>query len=266
MINRFRLVYVIHCCLFFVVSAEAGNLRDFESDAGNPAQNATRPAQNMGSCTDCNQRRTDDASDDLFWTLMGYAAEGLFELTAQGGANSNLRIQENHTDEVIPRKLGESLIPFFRMNLNIQGIEDRSYGLDGKLELGRGSLALEFRDTRYRDNTENEQLRLRQLQVLYRMSFGNRVGVNLGLGSAKLDGAEHSKGTMVSIPLFLHNRRHITWEIRQTWMFADEFSVDELDLSAIYAIRRTAIRLGYRRLDSLNSSLEGPYLGVDYLF
>jgi len=263
--------------LYFVTMADtqAGDLKDFEIDA---TQEST--SDRSGSRQRSNRHRHRDShhdhGDDFFSALFGdlieavvtevvdTSADILGSAVSAGGTNSNERI-DSHTADSNRRRLGEPLIPYFRLNLNLQNITENIYGFDGKLELGRGALAGEYRQTSYRDDKQKEQLKLKQFQFFYRMSFGNQVGVNFGLGSASLNGVNQSQGGMLSMPIIYHPQRHLAFEFRPTWLFG-EISIDELDLSTLIAYKRMAFRIGYRQLNSANESLQGAYAGIDYIF
>ncbi len=266
-------------------NVQAGDLEDFEKDATTvpPDKNAETHKPRH---THANEH---DHSDDFFSILFGDLVDTIVsevvsvgaemvgqaasvgvqmvgQAVTEGGSNSNERVDDSVSGALQKRKLGEPLIPYFRLNLNVQNISSNIYGFDGKIELGLGALGGEYRETRYRDQEHHEQLKLQQIQALYRMSFGNQIGINFGLGVASLDGTKHSQGTMSSIALIYHPLQHLAFEIRPSWLSSSELSVNELDLSTLIAYKRMAFRIGYRQLDSSSDSLNGAYAGIDYIF
>ena len=261
-------IFLIACS-----TAEAGKLSEFERDA------TTIPAdENLEHSSHRHRKHKRHENEDFFSILFGdlvdsvvsgvvdAGAEVVGTVFAEGGANSNSRVNGSETGDLHKRQAGEPLLPFFRLNLNLQNITQNIYGFDGKLELGWGAWGVEYRQTSYRDSEQNEQLKLKQIQALYRMSFGDDVGVNFGVGSANLNGVNHSQGAMLSMPILYRPLRYLAFELRPTWLFGDELAIDELDVSTLISYQRMAFRIGYRQLKSTGDSLQGPYAGIDYIF
>lgn len=270
-------------CVLLLVSADlyAGKLIDFEKDTTPYPESASEREQYSSTPRHKkphrhHRRREDDdffsilfgdLIDDIVSDVVGGAAHAIGNGLDEAATHSNQRIDESRAASAEDkRELGEPVIPYFRLNLNMQNIETHIYGFDGKLELGYGAIAGEYRQTRYRDDVLKESLRLKQLQLFSRMSFGNHFVMNFGLGGASLDGQNHSQGALFSVPMIYYPQRHLAFELRPSWMFGGELSLDEMDLSTLISFQRIALRLGFRQLNSQHDSLQGAYAGVEYIF
>jgi len=98
------------------------------------------------------------------------------------------------------------------------------------MEFGRGMHGFEVRTTKYRDDQYNEDLRYNQFQYFHRMSFGNKVGVNFGVGYASMDIVDSFDGLIFSLPVLFQNRQHFGLELRPSHFDTDGVGIDELDI------------------------------------
>jgi len=191
----------------------------------------------------------------------------LAELIEVGEKTSKQRISKYpHESGITKRKNGEIILPFYRFNLNTQHVDNQINGLDFKMEFGRGVHGFEVRTTKYRDDQDNEDLRYNQFQYFHRMSFGNKVGVNFGVGYASMDIVESFEGLIFSLPVLFQNGRHFGVEFRPSYFDADGVGINEMDISALYTYRKMAFRLGHRSIESPGVDIDGVYFGMDFIF
>jgi len=279
---RPNLSLIIIAALLLTVSADlhAGKLSDFEKDTTPYPESSSEREQYSSAPRHKHHHRQHERDNDDFFSILfgdliddivgevlGGAAQAIGNGLDDAATHSNQRINDSSASAPEDKRtLGEPVIPYFRLNLNLQNIESNIYGFDGKLELGYGAIAGEYRQTRYRDDVLNEHLLLKQLQIYSRMSFGNHFVMNFGLGAASLDGENHAQGALFSIPIIYYPQRHLAFELRPSWMFGGNLSLNEMDLSTLISYQRVALRLGYRQLNSQNDSLEGAYAGIEYIF
>lgn len=271
---------VLFVCTVAVFSvAQAGKLADFEADiksekearqsGATPASSKPEKHQDCGHSDDCESHHHHRESASFFELMFDMEAFGsvLGEVIVYGSQTSMERVdEENEHEGVKRRKIGEPLLPYLKLNFNTQYVSEAINGVDLKFEFGKGLFGLEARATRFSEKAVNEKLDFHQLQFLYRMSFGNRVGLNLGLGRGVLQGDSTHKGWLFAAPLLWHDGKHLALEIRPGLFVTDGVSLTEFDVSVLYAYRRLALRLGYRELESPNSSINGPYVGLDFIY
>jgi hypothetical protein len=249
-----HVVIILACLLCLSQSAPGGELSDFEKDA-------TR---------DENSQKTSDKDsddDEGFWDSI---FRGIFDTVIAGaGKISWYRVKgaRNENSQFIkPRQPGEELIPFFRIDSQYQHVSDDVSAIDLRAEGGYGPIGVQVRNTHYREKSPDYRLDLTQVYGLYRMSFGNNVEVDFGLGPATLKGKSHNNGTSVTLPFLVNAGEWIGFEFRPSWTYINNNQVTDYDFAMDLHYRYTAMRLGYRFLHSEHRSLDGPYIGVSFRF
>ncbi len=250
--------------LLFSMQLNAGKLSDFEKDIKNSKN--TPHTKRYQSCKQCAQE-----DDSFFDIIFEGILDNIVDITAviieDGSTTSSERIKKHPLKSGIsPRKTGEILIPFYRFNINYQHVNDKINAFDLKMEFGKGVNGVELRTTQYDDSLANEELKYHQLQYFHRMSFGNQVAVNLGLGYARIDITDSFDGLILSLPMLYQNNNHLGIEVRPSYFNADGVDISELDFSVMYTYRKTAFRLGHRSIQSTNIDIKGVYLGLDFIF
>lgn len=262
---------VIFFSLFvFSLQLNAGKLGDFEKDIIKSKQSKSKKQKSRNQCHSCSStdnHHNESFFDILFADIFDGIIEGTAVVIAEGTDISNQRIGENPADSGIShRKAGEILTPFYRFNINTQHVNDDINALDLKMEFGHGPLGFELRSTKYQDDLTNDELKYNQFQYFHRMSFGNKIGVNFGIGYAKMKIIESYDGLVLSLPVIFQNGRHLGFEVRPSVFDADGVSVTELDYSVLYTYRKMAFRVGHRSLESENIDIDGVYIGLDFIF
>ncbi len=263
-INNFNILLYFFL-MIYSLQVRSGELSNFEEDiAKNKKENNVRNTQ----CINC---QSYDDSETFFDILFGDMVDAIISSTAEviseGGITSNQRISQKSSDsDINKRQPGEILIPFYRFNINKQHVSDQINAVDFKIEIGKGAIGLEFRSTKYNDDITLEELEYNQIQYFHRMSFGNKIGLNLGIGYGQMDGVYSFDGLILSAPILFHNSRHLGFEIRPSVFNTDGVSVSDLDLSVLYTYRKLAFRIGHRSLESPNVDIDGYYIGFDFIF
>jgi len=249
--------------------ASAGKLGDFEADISKSKSGGSqKDTHSSYECYSCGSSSVSDSFfDALFEGIFTALVDGTADIIAQGGNNSQQRVNENtdHT-ELSLRKHGEILIPYYRLNLNFQRIDDDISAIDLKMELGKGPVAFELRTTQFSDDSDDSNLNYSQIQYLHRMSFGNSTGINLGIGYGRLKGDSIFDGLVLSLPMLFKVSENFGLEFRPLYFNADDVDITELDASVLYTHRKLAFRAGYRSIQSDNVDISGPYLGMDFIF
>lgn len=258
---------ILFCFFLLIVSLQAssGELGDFQKDiAKSKKENNAR----YNKCINCSSHDDSESFFDiLFGDFVDAIANETAEVISEGGRTSNQRINgKSSNSDLEKRQPGEILIPFYRFNINTQHVNDQIDAIDLKMEIGKGAIGFEFRTTKYTDDITDEELKYNQIQYFHRMSFGNKIGVNLGIGYGKMNGVDSFDGLILSAPILFHNSHHLGFEIRPSVFNTDGVSVSDLDLSALYTYRKLAFRIGHRSLESPNVDIDGYYIGIDFIF
>jgi hypothetical protein len=229
--------------------AFAGNLGKFEEDA-----------------TKVRQHREYDRSDDdnTWWgNLANYFISGLVETPMQiswarvtGDAN---RLAELDCDL---RKPGEPLLPFIRLDASYQAVESDVEAFDYRIQVGYGPIAFELNQTRYAEEEPSNQLDLYRLYGLFRLSYGNKIEVDLGLGGVVLQGNEKNSGFSTTLPILVHPCDWLIVEFRPMWSNMHGSDIEEYELGLLFNWDFAAIKTGYRWTHSPNESLDGLFIGL----
>jgi len=161
-----------------------------------------------------------------------------------------------------PRKRGEPLIPTVRFDAAYQDVESDVEALDLRLQVGHGPLAFEVDRTRYEEDEPSDHLDLYRLYGLLRMSYGERVEVDLGLGGIILDGDDRDSGFSATTPVLIHPWDWLVFEFRPMWSKIHGSRIDEYELGLLFNWEWAAFKAGYRWTHSPNESLDGPFLGL----
>lgn len=254
--------------------AVAGKLEEFERSAieerGHPDKSSSSRsnAERSGSSS-CFDPVVSDVGDEVVSETAVPAASGcisgLFGAIGRGGANSMKRIdplEARSGERVIPRKDGEALISFLRVDLSYQEVESDVSAGDLRAELGYGSIGFQLRRTVYEERDPPDTLEAFQYHILYRMSYGTAVEVDLGVGSLFLTGKEKNSGFSVTVPFLYHPVESVGLEFRPAWSAIHENSIYDLDLGVLFGGRYASLRAGYRWFRGGHESLDGPYAGV----
>ena len=249
---------------FISLQLHAGKLADFEKDI-----KSSKSASHSNSNYYC--RKCSSHDESFFDALFEGIVNSIFEVATiaiEDGSKTSAERIKKHPEKkgISPRKEGEIIIPFYRLNINYQYVDDKIDALDLKMEVGKGANGLELRITTYNDNQNSEELKYSQFQYFHRMSFGNNIGINLGLGYGRMDITDTFDGLLLSLPILYQSGRHLGIEVRPTYFNADGVDISELDFSVMYTYRKMAFRLGHRNIQSTNIDINGIYFGLDFIF
>lgn len=264
--RQYTLLLVLVAATCFYGQARAGKLEDFERDA-------TR---------DRSEDRRDDSGrddpwgeDDYDYLPSGKAVHdpvdrffsGMFSglLIVPGQASWARAANDTPTLSqwnLAPRVPGDPFIPLIRMDAAYQAVESDVEALDGRLQLGYGPLAFEFNGTWFQEEDPSARLEIYHLYGLYRLSYGQNVEIDLGVGGIILDGEELNTGASLTIPFLVRIRDWLLVEFRPAWSEVNDTRIDKYELDVLFNWRSVALKTGYRWLESPNESLNGPFVGL----
>ena len=249
---------------------DAGALAALEDEATHPGKVRKPAPDHRGSC-DC------DGGDgfavflvDVTWGITRGVGAGLL----YGGYGSLARVAEvermTPDGELIylpPRRgIGDALLPFLALEGFSQPGHDGISATGGRLEAGFGPLAGEMRFTRYSEEGFPATLDLIQIHGLYRMSFGSAVEVDLGFGTASLDGEAHHAGFSMTYPVKVYPVRNLGVEFRPSWAWLGGSTLGDHSLTVAGTAGFVSLRAGYRWTHAGSVNLDGPMLGATVHF
>ena len=246
---RYRLLGPALCMMIGLCGSQAeaqGKLDALEADASKKEGHHSEQTAPSG------------ISFSEFW---GGLCVDLFTITLlYGGVSSLQRVSEFDAPDpdVIPRTLGEPLIPFARMDVAYQAVESDVESLDVRGEVGYGPVGIHLDFTRYWEETPADDLNLIRVLGLYRMSLGPHVEADLGFGVLTVRGDETTSKFLFSLPIAVHPSKYWGMELRPAW--ADRIS--DYDVAVMLTRDFVSLKGGYRWVRSPNESLNGPYVGL----
>jgi len=204
--------------LFISNQTFAGKLDEFEEKATEEKKKPDQDAETKES--DSKDKPSDDGClgeiVNLYFELLGDAL-----LTY--GKVSWTRIHKGFDPDfpsyqgIKYRKPGESLIPFVRFDYGYQNVDSHIDASDYRVEFGYGPLGFQVRKTSYVEDDPDDKLDVNQFHVLYRMSLGNKIEIDLGLGVFEIEGNEKISAFSFTIPVLFQPNEIIGIELRSAW-------------------------------------------------
>lgn len=164
--------------------------------------------------------------------------------------------------EATPRRLGEGVVPFVRLDGSYHRIGDRIDASDYRTEVGYGPFGFEYRQLRYTESDPEATLELAQYHALYRMSAGDYVEIDLGYGQLDITGAAHNTGGSWTVPILIHPSPHFGFEYRPSWAKINGSPITNQEVAVSIGGRFWALRGGYHWLESDSERLSGPFVGL----
>lgn len=273
----FRLVVLIFSVLWFVQPVQAGKVSDFEKDATKKEEKSKSDKDDEDEKKEEREeeerrrrRRYHDRSHHHDRHRDPYSESFFYDAIILPGWNSWDRVQPRPIDAryafAEPRETGEVLIPFFRLDAAYQNVDSDVEAIDIRAELGYGPIALSIRDTNYQESDPDDELEIFQMHALYRMSFSEAFEVDAGLGILTIDGDGQNSGLSLTLPVLIRYTENLGFEFRPSWSSVNGNTIQDYDVGAMLGMRFVALRAGYRWIESENTSLNGPYLGISIHF
>jgi hypothetical protein len=221
-------------------------------EAASPANGATRA-----------RVQEEDAQTSWFGTALATAGLGLL----YGGMESLAAVAPEHWGLLKgidhPRAEGSTLTPLLRVDSLYQSLDNSLDAVDLRIEAGFGPLALQVRRTWYDEKgVDTGELQLTQAHVLYRMQFLGRVGLDVGVGPAVLDGINRYEAVSWTTPVQFRFNENLSAEFRPMWVTFDGSDVRDYELGLVAGWPHFGLKAGYRWLKNADQSLDAPVVGI----
>lgn len=255
-----RLAVVALIAGLFVGLAPAGTLEAFEQDV----------ARDKPSDQQSRRRRRSTRDDDNLLTRLGVdLAGGLIDgfVVAPGQASwARARGDANRLAEfdmgLEPREPGDPLLPLIRLDFAYFDIQSDVEATDFRLQGGYGPFAVELNPTFYEEQEPDDNLDLYRIWGLYRMSYSDRLEVDLGVGAVILEGNETNAGFSFTTPILVRPYDWLLLEFRPIWSDINGASLNEYEAGVLLNWASIALKAGYRWTRGPNMSLNGPFFGL----
>lgn len=250
--------------LFISNQTYAGKLDEFEKKA---TEEKKRPEQEAETKESESKDKTSDDDGCLVGIVKLYS-ELLAGAILTYGKASWTRVQkdfdQDHTlyEGLKHRKPGESLIPFVRFDYVYQNVDSNIDASDYRAEFGYGPFGFQVRKTAYVERNPDDKLDINQFHALYRMSIGNKVEIDLGMGVFEIEGNEKNSAFSFTVPVLFQPNEIIGIELRPAWTQISGNGIADYDIALLFGWRYISFRMGYKSLRAPGASLNGPYIGV----
>jgi hypothetical protein len=254
-----RVGIVVLCWVVVSRAAVAGTLDAFENAATTPPA----PEQHK----DHDAKHHEDGDGHILDGCVGEPLSTLCFITVgYGGVASWVRINPETTDSdiaVMPREVGEALIPFLRTDVAYERVESNLHAWDYRVEAGYGPLGVEFGQTRFTEEAPQDTMDFYRIHGLYRMSFGSFFEVDAGLGALTIAGNNRETQFSCALPVRVNLMNWAGLEFRPAWTKG----VDDYDASLLLGWRYVSLKAGYRWVSAARGAhLDGPHAGLAVRF
>lgn len=178
-----------------------------------------------------------------------------------------------------PREKGEWVLPFLRVEMGYQSVENKSEidALESLVEIGYGPFAFSHQQSYFREELKddpstpaiesgNDTLRLSSSHLLFRVSSTKNYEVSVGLGQMRLAGNEVNSGLSIVVPFRVVNDYGLGFSGQLGVGWPTDQSVTNTQASVVYTKDAFSIHAGYRWFEISGSSLNlnGPALKVGF--
>ncbi|MBA4366380.1 MAG: hypothetical protein C0403_01935 [Desulfobacterium sp.] len=275
-IKRQKSKFTLLLCIYFIIFSPqvfAGKIDDFERDATKEKVEKRRTPSKTDKikttlgdeiASNCIGGCADVFLSKMISSLFINAAYfGVVSWHRSDSEESSLRPPYSEQDISIEnRKLGQALIPIFRVDLCYQNVESDVEALDLRTEVGYGPVSIQARTTHYIEDQPDDNIDIHQAHLLYRMSIGDVFEIDLGMGGMILEGDDNNSGISFTTPFLYHPKDYFGIEFRPSWSSIKGNIIKDYDLDLLLGWRFISFRAGYRWLKSENESLSGPFVGL----
>lgn len=235
-----------------------GALSDFEEGV-EESESKTKGAVSQADDSDGFDDFLMDVGFQLFW--VGGAMSGERALACCDG---DQQIAGEY--QLAPKSIGEKAIPFLRADYSYNMLESDVTAHDYRLEAGFGPIALQYGEMRLREDEPSDELVLSNWNILYRMSFGEHVEVDIGGGRYTVEGEREHTANSFTLPIKLYFGERLGLEYRPVWTSESDFDLSDQEVALVYGPEHYALKLGYRWIEVGRESLKGVSLGFAVFF
>jgi hypothetical protein len=236
----------------------AGKLDDFESAATEKKDEKRRSRGHPGSHRDRDRHSHHDYDDSChgFFSC-------LFDVFIHVDASPSYA--EPEYDPRQPDRPSEN--SGVTIDAAYQFVEPGIYGLDTRLQARFRLIHIEGRFTRYVETSPPDSLDISQFRLVYPIRLGRSLTIGAGIGAYQLAGNNTNTGGSFSFPIS-YRAPYSNWQFDLTplWASINGNTISDVDLRASYRTGRTNFFVGARAMETGSQLINGPYIGVGFIF
>ena len=284
--------------IFFIASAQAGQLDDLESES-TKSKSRSSSSNNTSSGTS-----SSSPDDSLGGAVAGAVLEVMVEVfvavvkvgvagMAYTGDNSMQRYQRDEPESIAPEELknaqalvasnemstieytefqhvdykstlfrtdGDPILPAIRLSSQwLSGTGDINAQLY-RAEAGYGLLGVSYSQNRLQE--EDDSLSLSNLLIHYRMSLSNDLSWHLAYGRGKMNGNQEHDGSVFAMPIRFRYHKDWHFEYYPVWSSYEGGSLAEHQFSFNYHYNYIGATLGYKTWSAGTTAVDGLFTGL----
>jgi hypothetical protein len=251
-ISNTRLFIVIILFYFFNLNLSANKLNDFE-------QAAKKEPYTNNSSKDSSNVKQDNSNifGDFLFDIVGDFVTGTGKHSYKRATFKEVTKYNDSKMDVFPREYGEALIPILRLDSSFSTIDKNINSYSLRTEVGFGPFGVGRYNTYFYDKSTKTNLNLKRTYGLYRMSIGDVIEIDFGIGQAAVEGEEENIYNYITLPILFHPTKEYGLEYR----ISSAQNIVEEDIALMKKFQYGSIKLGYRILEAGDKKLDGFYLG-----
>lgn len=160
------------------------------------------------------------------------------------------------------RNEGDILIPFIRYDFAYQNISASIHANSHRLEAGYGPFAAFLEEYIFNETAPDNTLTLSRQLLLYRMSSDPMFEVDLGIGQTVISDEQRTALNTISLPVKVVLGANAALEFRPAWAGG----VSDYEIVLHIGRQYGSIKVGYRTLNTADSTLSGPFAGLSVYY
>lgn len=160
------------------------------------------------------------------------------------------------------RKEGDFPIPFIRYDFAYQNVASNIHANSHRLEAGYGPFAVLLEEYTFKEAAPDNTLTFSRQLLLYRMSADPMFEVDVGVGQSVVSGEQSTSLATLSLPVRVVLGENAALEFRPAWAGG----MSDYELALHVGQQYGSIKVGYRALNSPDSTLSGPFAGFSVYY
>jgi hypothetical protein len=261
---------IISALLMVLISlpASAGKLDDFEKSATKPK--SEKRSSSSSSSSDSSGGFASSLLEALLRPVIEGTARMAVDLTTAGTAGSMQKTNKRLGKDVEIPDLSEGAesefgVPLLQLDVGYGSGSEIQWS-DLRAETGLGPFSLFMRKSQYVETNEEDDLEITNFGFNYRLFFGNRTEVSLGVGDYELDGNKTYKSGSFQFSINHQLRKNLGFEYSRVSVSGNNLNLADSEYSLLYGKDHWYARFFYRSMDTTDTSLDGIGMGLSLIY
>ncbi|TVV41972.1 hypothetical protein [Thalassolituus sp. C2-1] len=248
------------------ITAVAGELDNFEASANKPQKKKASTLPKAPDSTGSDELDADIRASAI--ELTAKIVGGVILLGTAGSLNAaNERLGSDDVIVELPYdwSLSDMATPFVQVDL-ARGSGDHIEWRDKRIEAGFGPVSAFHRKSVYQEPDTDDEMYIINNGFNYRLLFGKRVEVDLGIGRYRLTGNQRYSSESFQFGLNIQITDNVWLDYNRTSVSGRNLNLADSEYAVLYGVKHIFLSLAYRSLDAQDSSLDGLVTGITLLY